>query len=61
MKDMFWDEDDVVIQFHPRKADYVNNHLNTLHLWRPIWSVLPLPPAVTVGLKELGVVGGDPQ
>lgn len=59
VKDMFWDEDDVVIQIHPAKSEYVNNHLNTLHLWRPTQTKLPLPPSVTVGLKDLGVVGGD--
>src|SRR3954463_6943988 len=24
VKDLFWDEDEVVIQYHPAKADYVN-------------------------------------
>jgi hypothetical protein len=60
VKDMFWDEEDVVIQFHPRKSDYVNNHANTLHLWRPVGIELPLPPTITVGVKELGTVGGEP-
>jgi hypothetical protein len=59
VKDMFWDAEDVVIQFHPRKSDYVNNHANTLHLWRPTQSVLPTPPAITVGHKNLGTIGGD--
>lgn len=58
-KDMFWDEEDVVIQFHPRKSDYVNNHANTLHLWRPVGVELPTPPAVTVGQKELGTISGE--
>lgn len=58
-KDMFWDAEDVVIQFHPRKSDYVNNHANTLHLWRPTQSNLPTPPAVTVGIKEAGTFAGD--
>jgi hypothetical protein len=35
VKDLFWDEDDVVVQYHPAKRDYVNVHPNTLHLWRP--------------------------
>ena len=51
VKDMFWDDEDVVIQFHPRKSDYVNNHEYTLHLWRPTQTILPLPPALTVGIK----------
>lgn len=59
VKDMFWDKEDVVIQFHPREADYVNNHANVLHLWRPTETELPTPPAITVGYKELGIIGGE--
>lgn len=40
VKDLFWDEDDCVVQFHPPKAEYVNFHENCLHLWRPIgWDI----------------------
>ena len=35
-KALFWDEDDCVIQYHPPRSEYVNNHQNCLHLWRPI-------------------------
>lgn len=58
-KDVFWDTEDVIIQFHPRKSDYVNNHANTLHLWRPTQTILPLPPSETVGIKEAGTFSGD--
>lgn len=51
MKDLFWDEDDVVIQYHPRKEDYVNNHPNVLHLWRPTEVKIPTPPTILVGIK----------
>jgi hypothetical protein len=34
IKDRFWTEGDVVIQYHPTKEDYVNHHPYTLHLWR---------------------------
>lgn len=34
IKDMFWGPEDLVIQFHPPKEDYVNDHPNVLHLWR---------------------------
>lgn len=61
VKDTFWDSDDVVIQFHPRESDYVNNHANTLHLWRPVNTKLPTPPAITVGHKQLGTIGGEGQ
>lgn len=59
VKDMFWDEEDVVVEFHPRKSDYVNNHANTLHLWRPVGIELPLPPIETVGIKAIGTISGD--
>lgn len=51
VKDLFWDEEDTVIQYHPKKSDYVNNHPNTLHLWRPTFCELPIPPTIAVGIK----------
>ena len=36
IKDVFWEAEDVVIQYHPRKSEYVNRHDNCLHLWRPV-------------------------
>jgi len=53
IKNLFWNEDDVVIQFHPRKSDYVNNHLGCLHMWRPVGVTLPTPPAEFVGVKDM--------
>jgi hypothetical protein len=34
IKDLFWDDEDVVVQFHPKKSEYVNFHPGCLHLWR---------------------------
>lgn len=56
MKNLFWDREDTVVQFHPPESEYVNNHESTLHLWRPVRSSLPLPPSITVGFKTLGVL-----
>lgn len=56
IKDLFWDGDDVVIQYHPREAEYVNNHSRCLHMWRPVGITLPTPPALMVGDKALGVL-----
>jgi hypothetical protein len=36
IKNMFWDADDCVIQYHPPESNYVNLHKYTLHLWRPV-------------------------
>lgn len=50
IKDMFWSEDDCVVQYHPKKSDYVNNYKHTLHLWRPINLEIPAPNSLMVGL-----------
>lgn len=34
VKRMFWDEDDLVVQYHPAEDNYVNIHPGVLHLWR---------------------------
>lgn len=51
IKDMFWREDEVVVQYHPAKSDYVNMVGNCLHLWRPIEKELPVPNSLMVGMK----------
>ncbi len=50
VKDLCWDAEDVVMQLHPRKSEYINDHPHTLHLWRPIGQAIPTPPAIFVGL-----------
>ena len=49
VKFLFWNDDEAVMQLHPPKADYVNYFPNCLHLWRPLDSVIPLPPSILVG------------
>jgi hypothetical protein len=51
IKDLFWDDEDCVIQYHPPKSEYVNNHDFTLHLWRQVGREFPRPPSLFVGLK----------
>src|ERR1044072_237889 len=51
IKDQFWDKDEVVIQYHPREADYVSEHEYCLHLWRPTNQHIPIPPTTMVGTK----------
>ena len=51
IKDLFFEEEEVVMQLHPKKSEYVNNHENCLHLWRPINQEIPTPPSLLVGLK----------
>ena len=49
IKDLFWDGEDVVIQYHPKKSEYVNRHDNCLHLWRPVGEAILTPPRELVG------------
>lgn len=34
-KNLFFRDDEIAMELHPAKADYVNCHPFTLHLWRP--------------------------
>lgn len=52
IKDLFWEPQDWVVQFHPAKSEYVNMHPGVLHLWRPLDQPLPTPPHLMVGFKE---------
>lgn len=52
MKDLFWDEEDCVIQFHPPKSEYVNNHNFTLHLWKPVGKTIETPNSILVGIRD---------
>ena len=52
MKELFWKDDEVCMELHPAKKDYVNNHPYCLHIWRPINQEIPLPPTIMVGFKE---------
>lgn len=51
LKDLFWDDEETVVQFHPPKSEYVNNHPNVLHLWKPVGLEIPRPPSIAVGIK----------
>ena len=44
VKDLFWSEEDCVMQLHPPKKDYINNHTGVLHLWKPVGVDIPTPP-----------------
>lgn len=51
IKDLFWDEDDAVMQLHPAKSEYINNCSTCLHLWRPTNADIPIPDSIFVGVK----------
>lgn len=52
LKDTFFHDDEVVVQYHPAKSEYVNNMPNCLHLWRPLDEQMPTPPSIMVGVKK---------
>ena len=49
VKDLFWEPEDWVVQFHPAHSSYVNIHPGCLHLWRCTdGRVQPIPPIACV-------------
>lgn len=56
IKDLFWNEDEAVMQLHPPKSEHINNHIYCLHLWRPLREAIPLPPSLLVGVKDSGII-----
>ena len=48
VKDLFWELDETVIQFHPKGNEYVNIHTYTLHLWKKTGEDHELPPTIYV-------------
>jgi hypothetical protein len=51
VKDLFWAEEECVMQLHPPKSEYVNCHPFCLHLWRSLEQPIPTPNSILVGLK----------
>jgi hypothetical protein len=43
VKDLFWDESETVVQFHPKKTDHVNIMTTCLHLWKKVGEEYELP------------------
>ena len=54
VKDLFWEPEETVVQLHPPASRYVNNAPYCLHLWRNSREEMKLPPAIMVGIKDLG-------
>lgn len=54
LKDMFFNDDEYCVQYHPPKSEYVNMIDYCLHIWKPIEKysgVLPIPPTIFTGIK----------
>ena len=53
IKEIFWDGEDVCVQYAPKKSEYVTAHPYVLHWWRPtIAGLLPRPHWGLVGPLE---------
>lgn len=48
IKNLFWEDTETVLQFHPRTVDYINVHPFTLHLWKRVGQDHELPPAILI-------------
>lgn len=51
IKNIFFKDDECVVQYHPAKEDYINCHPHCLHLWRPQHESIPMPPKYMVGVS----------
>lgn len=54
VKNLFWGPEEIVMQFHPPESQNISNHPYCLHMWRNPNVGQALPPAILVGIKELG-------
>lgn len=50
IKKMFWDDEDLAVQYHPPKSEHVNQFPWALHLWRHVSIEMPRPPKILVGI-----------
>lgn len=48
VKGLFWMDEECVMQLHPPKSQYVNDHPYVLHLWRPLRAHIPMPKKIQV-------------
>ena len=49
IKAMFFEPEEVAVEYHPAESEYVNNHPYCLHIWRPNnGATLPTPPKLFV-------------
>ncbi|MBB5442937.1 MULTISPECIES: hypothetical protein [unclassified Paraburkholderia] len=53
VKDQFFEPGEAVMQLHPPRDQYVNNHPYRLHMWRPQCEAIPLPPVTMVGIAGM--------
>lgn len=52
IKDLFFDPEETIVQFHPKRSEYMDNHPYCLHLWRKQDQEHELPPSFMVGITK---------
>ena len=48
VKEMFFNPEEVAVQYHPRESEYVNRHPYCLHIWRKCGEDFETPPMAFV-------------
>lgn len=51
VKNLCWNDDECVVQYHPPRSEYVNCHPFCLHLWKNQRVEAPIPDPWLVGPK----------
>lgn len=52
VKNLIWDKEDTVVQFHPPESEWISNAKYCLHLWKWNGGEFPMPPSILVGFKH---------
>ena len=52
VKDIFWDEEETVVQYHPARSKSINFHPYCLHLWKKNGKEYELPPEMLIGPRK---------
>jgi hypothetical protein len=48
VKDLFWEPEECVVQFHVPASQHINIHPHVLHLWHSKTQPFPMPPPALV-------------
>jgi hypothetical protein len=56
VKDLFWGDEECVVQYHPPQSEYRNLHEGCLHLWRSISVAIPRPDPEMVAPPQRGIL-----
>lgn len=48
VKSAFWEDEETVLEFHPKRSEYVSIHPFCLHLWKKVGIDHELPPGILI-------------